>query len=90
MMKCPQCGTMNSDEAKNCGQCRINVYWASQHYSELVTTQNVNQPDLIDTPTFLVEASKRVDRGPTASWLRNIVKKFGLKDAGKKVSTLRE
>ncbi len=26
MTECPQCGTMNDDDVKNCKNCRINLY----------------------------------------------------------------
>ncbi|HEY0756728.1 MAG TPA: hypothetical protein VGD98_22435 [Ktedonobacteraceae bacterium] len=89
MTECPQCGTINQDDVKNCSECRINMYWAAQHYQELATLRQSNQLAAApQTPSFLVETSQKVDKGPTAGWLYNTIKKFGLKDAGKKVSTI--
>jgi hypothetical protein len=34
-MKCPQCGADNADDAWNCISCRINLYWAVQHFEAL-------------------------------------------------------
>jgi hypothetical protein len=89
MAECPQCGTMNNDDAKNCSECRINMYWAFQHYEELVAIREINKlTPRPDTTSFLIETSKRIDDGPTAGWLHTTIKKFGLKGAGKKVSTI--
>jgi hypothetical protein len=67
-MRCPQCGAETPDEEWNCVSCRINVYWASQHYRELAqirTQQGLRETS--DTPAFLRQAhdremSERVDR----------------------------
>jgi hypothetical protein len=89
MTECPQCGTMNEDDAKNCKGCRINMYWAFQHYAELAALRQANKlPERPDSASFLVQTSSKVDTGPTVGWLRNTIKKFGFKDAGKKVSTM--
>ncbi len=91
MTECPQCTTLNEDNTKNCKGCRVNLYWAFQHYEELAAIREANtlvpRPE---TPSFLVETSKKIDEGPTVGWLRNTIKKFGLKEAGKKVSTMTE
>ncbi len=91
MNECPQCGTLNEDDVKNCKSCRINLYWAYQHYEELAALRTANHlaPKPQSAP-FLVETSKKIDDGPTAGWLRNTIKKYGLKGAGKKVSTINE
>ena len=34
-MRCPQCGAETPDEEWNCVACRMNVYWASQHFEDL-------------------------------------------------------
>jgi hypothetical protein len=89
MIECPQCGATNEDDVKNCKRCRINMYWAFQHYEELATIRQAN--DLVarqDTPSFLIDTSKRVDGGPAVGWLRNTIKKVGFKGAGKKVCTM--
>lgn len=89
MTACPQCETMNEDDAKNCKNCRVNLYWAFQHYDELAHLREANKltprPQSAD---FLVTTSKRIDDGPTANWLHSTIKKFGFKGAGKKVSTM--
>lgn len=91
MTTCPQCGAINEDDVKNCKGCRVNLYWAFQHYEELATLRTAN--DLAPKPEsapFLVATSKKIDDGPTVNWLRNTIKKYGLKGAGKKVSTTAE
>ncbi|GAC1354116.1 MAG: hypothetical protein NVSMB38_31740 [Ktedonobacteraceae bacterium] len=91
MTECPQCDTMNEDDIKNCKGCRVNMYWAYQHYDELAKLRTENKlPPRPVSASFLVETSKKIDDGPTAGWLRNTIKKFGFKDAGKKVSTISE
>ena len=91
MTECPQCGTMNDDDVKNCQGCRINMYWAFQHYDELAALRQANQlPPSPQSASFLVETSKKIDDGPTADWLHKTIKKFGFKGAGKKVSTISE
>jgi hypothetical protein len=91
MTECPQCGMMNEDNVKNCRVCRVNMYWAFQHYEELSAIRMANRlAPRSQTPHFLVETSKRIDEGPTVGWLRNTIKKFGFKGAGKKVSTIGE
>jgi hypothetical protein len=65
------------------------MYWAFQHYEELAALRESNQlPPRPQSAPFLVETSKKIDDGPTAGWLRNTIKKFGFKGAGKKVSTI--
>ena len=91
MTACPQCGTMNEDDVKNCKGCRVNMYWAFQHYEELARLRQENKlPPSPQSASFLVNTSKRIDDGPTANWLHNTIKKFGFKGAGKKVSTTAE
>lgn len=54
-MKCPQCGAETPDEEWNCVNCRINVYWASQHFEELakIRARQGLTPGAA-TPPFLV------------------------------------
>jgi hypothetical protein len=67
------------------------MYWAFQHYDELAAIREANKlAPRPETSLFLIESSKRIDQGPTVNWLRNTIKKFGLKGAGKKVSTIAE
>jgi hypothetical protein len=91
MAVCPQCGTENDDDVKNCKGCRVNMYWAFQHYAELASLREANQlPPRPQSASFLVETSKKIDDGPAVDWLRKTIKKFGFKEAGKKVSTTAE
>lgn len=91
MTDCPQCGTSNEDDAKNCRQCRVNLYWAFQHYDELAKLRAANHlPPKPQSAPFLVDTSARIDNGPPAGWLRSTIKKYGFKGAGKKVSTITE
>jgi hypothetical protein len=68
-MRCPQCGAETPDEEWNCGSCRINVYWASQHYEDLaVIRRGQGLPAAAPTPSFLLQAhqgamNERADRG---------------------------
>ena len=69
IMKCPQCGAETPDEEWNCVSCRMNVYWASQHYADLAgirQRQGLRTP--ADTPSFLLQAhanamDERAERG---------------------------
>jgi hypothetical protein len=68
-MKCPQCGAETPDQEWNCVSCRINVYWASQHYDELARIrQQHGLNESASTPPFLIKTHKsamdeRVGRG---------------------------
>jgi hypothetical protein len=68
-MQCPQCGAETPDEEWNCASCRINVYWASQHFEDLAhIRQGQGLPTAATTPSFLVQAhesamNERADRG---------------------------
>jgi hypothetical protein len=56
-MHCPQCGAEVPDAEWNCPECRINVYWASQHYADLARVrQGFELPSVTDTPEFLRHA----------------------------------
>lgn len=56
-MQCPQCGAQTPDEEWNCAACRMNVYWASQHYVDLAEIRrSQGLPTAADTPSFLVQA----------------------------------
>jgi hypothetical protein len=91
MTTCPKCTTLNEDDAKNCRECRINLYWAFQHYEELTAIRQANRlAPHQETPSFLLDTSKRIDTGPPVGWLRTTIKKFGFKEAGRKVSTITE
>ena len=91
MVECPQCGASNKENVKNCRECRVNLYWAFQHYEELAhIRQSSELAPRSETPNFLVETSKKVDEGPAVGWLHNTIMKLGFKEAGKKVSTMAE
>lgn len=86
---CPQCSEHNEEGAKNCDSCRINLYWAFQHYEELARLRSASDLHSRSAPAaFLIRASKQADRGPVANWLKRTISRFGLKGAGQKISTL--
>jgi len=68
-MRCPQCNAETPDEDWNCVSCRMNVYWASQHYEDLAGIrqhQGLRVP--ADTAPFLIRAhasamDERAERG---------------------------
>src|SRR5260370_30857483 len=69
IMQCPQCGAETPDEEWNCVSCRINVYWASQHFEALAgIRQRLGLGATAATPLFLLRAHAsamdyRADRG---------------------------
>jgi hypothetical protein len=56
-MECPQCGAQTPDEEWNCTACRMNLYWASQHFGDLA---QIRQQGLAssETPAFLRDAHR--------------------------------
>jgi hypothetical protein len=59
-MQCPQCGAETPDDAWNCMSCRINLYWAHQHYDELAHIRERQGLDShASTPPFLLTVHKR-------------------------------
>ena len=68
-MQCPHCGTETPDDEWNCVSCRMNVYWASQHYEDLAAIRRAQ--GLLPraaTPSFLVRVhvgamDERAERG---------------------------
>jgi hypothetical protein len=59
-MRCPQCGAETPDDDWNCVSCRINIYWASQHYDDLAQIRTRQGLCVgADTPPFLREAHER-------------------------------
>lgn len=68
-MRCPQCGAQTPDEEWNCVSCRMNVYWASQHYEDLAgIRRGQGLATTAATPPFLVKAhaqamNERAERG---------------------------
>jgi hypothetical protein len=60
-MTCPNCGSETPDDGWNCVSCRINLYWASQHYDRLRSIRDEQgRPGTVASPTFLVAAHARV------------------------------
>jgi hypothetical protein len=58
-VRCPNCGSDNPDDAWNCGGCRLNLYWASQHYDELAELRTASGRDETNSsPRFLVDAHR--------------------------------
>ena len=81
-MRCPQCGSETPDEAWNCVSCRVNLYWAHQHYSELAEVRKGQGLSKVpSTPPFLLKVHKSVleDRarrgGQGESKVREIARK---------------
>ena len=59
-MRCPQCGADNPDDRWNCVSCRINLYWAHEHYAELARIRaEQGLSDQSPTPPFLREVHRR-------------------------------
>jgi hypothetical protein len=56
-MKCPQCGAETPDDDWNCVSCRINLYWAVQHYERLAEIrEQQGRPGGASSPSFLIKA----------------------------------
>jgi hypothetical protein len=59
-MRCPQCGADTPDEAWNCVSCRINLYWAHQHFAELARIREQHGwQTRASTPAFLLTSHQR-------------------------------
>jgi hypothetical protein len=59
-MKCPQCGAETPEAEWNCVACRMNVYWASQHYEALAHIRRQQGLSIAaDTPPFLLQAHEQ-------------------------------
>jgi hypothetical protein len=59
-VRCPQCGQETPEAGWNCVSCRINVYWASQHFDDLASIRD--RQGLSGgpaTPSFLLLAHER-------------------------------
>jgi hypothetical protein len=81
-MRCPQCGNETPDDEWNCRWCRINLYWASQHYEDLAgMREQRGLPGNASSPPFLVKAHRdamddRSQRGePVESRVRALARK---------------
>ncbi len=58
-MKCPQCGAETPDDEWNCVSCRINMYWASQHYQDLARIRaEQGLPGAAASPSFLLKVHR--------------------------------
>ena len=58
-MECPQCKAANPDDAWNCGSCRVNLYWAVQHYEDLAAIrEGRGLPTTPSSASFLIKAHK--------------------------------
>src|SRR5919205_946815 len=71
-MRCPQCGAETPDEEWNCMSCRINLYWAHQHFAELAHIRKqqglqtrASTPAFLLTPNFV--AGRPARTGATTS-----------------------
>jgi hypothetical protein len=68
-MQCPKCGAETPDTEWNCVACRINLYWASQHYEALARIrQEQGLAETAPAPTFLLDGqehatAERADKG---------------------------
>ena len=59
-MRCPQCGADTPDEEWNCVSCRINLYWAHQHFAELAQIRaQQGLQTRASTPAFLLRSHHR-------------------------------
>jgi hypothetical protein len=59
-MQCPQCGAETPDDGWNCASCRMNLYWASQHYDDLrQIRRDQGLAPTAPTPAFLILAHRR-------------------------------
>jgi hypothetical protein len=59
-MRCPQCGADTPDEEWNCVSCRINLYWAHQHFAELAyIREQQGLQTRASTPAFLITSHQR-------------------------------
>ena len=76
-MRCPQCGAQTPDEEWNCVSCRINLYWAHQHYDELAHIRaQQGLKTRASTPSFLLTSHQREmgDRARRGRQLENKVR----------------
>jgi hypothetical protein len=78
-MQCPQCGAQTPDDEWNCISCRMNVYWASQHYEDLAGIRDRQGLDAAaSTPAFLIKAHENAmtDRAARGGRVENKVRQI--------------
>jgi hypothetical protein len=76
-MRCPQCGAETPDEEWNCVSCRVNLYWAHQHYAELARIREQQGLDTrASSPAFLMTSHQREmrDRARRGGQIENKVR----------------
>jgi len=76
-MECPQCKAENPDDAWNCASCRINLYWAVQHYEDLASIrEGRGLPTTASSAPFLIKAHKDAmsDRSERFTFAENRVR----------------
>ena len=76
-MRCPQCGAETPDDEWNCVSCRINLYWAHQHYDELAHIRaQQGLKTRASTPSFLLTSHQHEmrDRARRGGQLENKVR----------------
>ena len=76
-MKCPKCGADTPDDEWNCASCRINLYWATQHYDGLAEIRDdLGLPEQAPSPSFLIKAHKDAmdDRAARGGQVENKVR----------------
>jgi hypothetical protein len=76
-MRCPQCGEETPDDEWNCASCRVNLYWAHQHYNELARIRAQQGLDSrASTPSFLIDSHRHEmqDRAERGGRLENRVR----------------
>jgi hypothetical protein len=92
-VKCPQCGRETPDGEWNCVSCRINVYWASQHYDSLTSIRGgQGLPAAAPTPAFLLTAheramTERADRGGAVESKVRQIARATMRDGAKNGAT---
>ena len=76
-MQCPQCGVETPDDAWNCVSCRVNLYWAHQHFGELARIRGQQGLEARPpTPSFLVSSHKKemTERAPRYAQIESKVR----------------
>jgi hypothetical protein len=96
-MKCPQCGAETPANEWNCVSCRMNLYWASQHYDDLADIrERQGLPGGASPPPFLVAAHReamddRAERGGRVEHrVRVIARRVMRKQAVKRTTPSRQ